>query len=303
MHSKKIMVLFGVLMMCFFLSACGNERTTKLINEIELSLDHIETLTISYDDEDISFFESGSNKLIVKEYMSKDKKSYYAKVRQKDTSIHISEGRKPVLKSGFTRYIEVYLPEDYSEKLEVDVTDGNIDMSDVELEMKSVRIDCTSGEVKSGKITAEDIYLSSASGELELANLIGTRIFIETTQGNVACGKVKGDVVYTSTSGDAEFMSASGSGTYKAENSGKLSVVYKEVTGDLSLYNKNDNVNLTLPQYLSFEFEANTKNGSIKTDFQDELLVKEKSASGQVGNHPEVTVKAGTKNGNIEVKR
>lgn len=303
MNRKKIMLLCGVLTMCFLLSACGSGRTTKLINEIELSLDNIEELTISYDDENISFFESGNQKLVIKEYMSKDKKDYYAKVSQKDTSIRISEGRKPVIKGGFTRYIEVYLPASYSEKLEVDVTNGNIDMSDVKLEMESVRIDCTSGALKSGQIAAEDIHLSTTSGELELDNIVGKHILIETTKGNVTCGKVNGDVVYTSTSGNAEFMYASGSGDYKANNSGNLSVVYEEVTGDLSFFNKNGNVNLVLPKSLSFEFEANTKNGSIKTDFQDDLLVKEKSSSGLVGNQAEVTVKAVTKNGNIEVKR
>lgn len=303
MKSKKIMLLFLLLSVGVALSACSRGRATKLINEIELSLDHIEELTISYDDENVSFLKGNNDKLIVREYMSEDKKSYYAKIRQKKTSIHISEGRKPFLNNGFKRYVEVYLPASYSQNLNINATDGNIDMSDIKLKMKSFRADCTSGTFKSGKIAAEDIYFSSTSGELELEDITGKHILIETTKGKVTCDKVNGNVVYTSTSGDAKFIHVSGSGTYKANNSGKLSVAYEEVTGDLFFFNKNDNVNVWLPEDLSFEFGANTKNGLIKTDFQVDLLVKEKSASGLIGTNPSVSVKVETKNGNIEVNR
>lgn len=258
---------------------------------------------ISYDDENISFFESENNNLIIKEYMSKDKKSYHAKVSENKDSIQISEGAKPFFKDGFTRYVEVYLPNSYSENLKVTTTNGNIDMSEVELDMNEIRVDTTSGIFKLNKAAAEDIYFSSTSGELELGSINASQIRIETTRGEVTCEKADGNVTYVSTSGNAEFKSVTGSGTYKANNSGKLSVTYDEVTGDLSFFNKNDDIELCLPATLSFEFEAITKNGSINTNFQGDISVKGELKRGTVGKNPTATVKVETKNGDIEVIR
>lgn len=304
MKGRKAIPLFTLLFfMLFLLSACKKQQTAKLVNELTFSLDSIDDLTISYDDENVSFFESENDHLIVREYMSKDKKNYHAKVSESRNSIQISEGGKPFFKDGFIRYVEVYLPKSYSKNLKVTTTDGNIDMSDMELDMDSLRVDCTSGVYQLKSAAAEDIYFSSTSGEMQLGNISGNRIRIDTTQGNVSCERAEGNITYTSTSGNAEFRSVSGSGTYKANNSGKLSVTYEEVTGDLSFFNKNDDLEIELPAELSFEFEATTKNGSINTNFQGNISVNGDSTSGTVGSNPTVTVKVETKNGNIEVKR
>lgn len=302
--SNKSTLLFGILIITMFLlSACGKEESVKMVNEMSFSLEDISDLTISYDDENISFFISTNENLVVKEYMSKDKDSYYAQISQKKDSIQISEGGKPFFKSGFIRYVEVYFPVSCSSNIKVTTTDGNIDMSDVELNVESIRVDTTSGTLKIDRAVAEEIYLSSTSGNLELGEIIGDQIRIETTKGKVICKKIDGKVTYTSTSGDAEFLSANGSGIYKANNSGKLSVTYDEVTDDLSFFNKNDDVQIKLPKDLEFEWKATTKNGQIDTNFQDDISVKDDLAFGTVGSNPTVTIKVETKNGNIKVKR
>lgn len=304
MKIKKLTVLSTTLLLIALMtSGCGKRQSAQMVNELSFSLDEIKEITISYDDEDITFIQSENDHLVIKEYMSQDKNSYHANVKQDNNRIKISEGGKPFFKSEFVRYIEVYLPESYNEALKITTTDGNIDITNVTLDMKSIRIDSTSGILKLNEATASDIYLSSTSGKLELGTLKGEQIKIETTKGSVTCEKVEGNVSYTSTSGNAAFLSAIGSGTYKANNSGKLSVNYEEVTGDLSLYNKNDSVNLKLPQALDFKFKATTKNGSVKTDFQGNIAVSGNTTSGTVGSNPTVTVKVETKNGNIEVTR
>ena len=110
-------------------------------------------------------------------------------------------------------------------------------------------------------------------------------------------------MTYTSTSGSADIKGVKGSGSFKAENSGELNVVYTEVTGDLYLFNKNDSVRLTVPSGLDFEFEAVTKNGSVKTSFQESLVVSGDTVRAAVGRDPSVAIKVETKNGNIEVIR
>lgn len=285
------------------LAGCSFEKSPQMANELCFSVNDITDLIISYDEEKVTFFEGSSDELIVREYMTVNKSSYYAKVDQRKSSIKISEGEKPLFKKGFLRYIEVELPADYKGNLTITTTDGNIDLSSVELNLSALRIDTTCGivDLKSGK--AKTIHLSSTKGTLKADDLEAEQIKLENTSGKTDCKNLKGDVIYKSTSGDATMQSVVGCGSYKAENSGKLDVTFAKVTGDLSFYNKNDDVHIALPEDLEFEFQATTKNGSISTNFQEAVTVDGRTTKGTVGSQPTVTVEVETKNGNIEVER
>ena len=241
--------------------------------------------------------------LVIREYMNKDEERYHAKVSQNETDISVSEGGKPLFGGSFARRVEVYLPENYSKSLKVTGTDGNIDMSEIEPKLASLRVDCTAGILKLKSAKAGAIQLSTTSGKLELGELTAGRIRIETTEGEVDCAKARGYIDYTTTSGNGIFRSVSGSGAYRADNSGRLSVNYEEVTGNLLLYNKNDSVELQLPEELSFAFKAVTRNGRCDTDFQEAVSMNGGSTEGIVGSSPAVTVEVETKNGNIQVSR
>lgn len=300
---KQFVPGFVSILFLFSLAGCSGSKNSEMANELHFSLEEISDVTISYDEEAITFYEADNDELVIKEYMTKNKTSYHADVTEDKNSIHISEGSKPFFKNGFSRHIEVYLPASYRDALTITTTDGNIDISDVDLQLSKLRIDSTAGTVKLNKITASDIYLSTTSGTLELGSISADTIRLDTTSGNITCDELTGNVTYTSTSGNADIKSAIGSGNYKANHSGTLNVTYVEVTGDLSLFNKNDDINLTLPADLEFEFEAASKNGSVTTTFEKYLSVDERTTSGTVGKNPTVTIKTETKNGNIEVSQ
>ncbi len=303
MKIKKIAACLALPIGLSVLTGCSSGQSTQLENEITFSLDNVSEATISYDEEKVTFCESGNDELVIKEYMTKNKNSYHAKVDQSGDSIKISEGGKPLFKDGFYRYIEVYLPASYHENLTITTTDGDIDISRLELSLHALRIDSTAGTVQLNTVEAQSLYLSTTSGVLDVDNLNADTIRIATTSGNFFCEKLDGNVTYTTTSGNTDIKSAIGSGTYKANNSGELNVIYAEVTGDLSFYNKNDDIRVMLPADLEFEFEATTKNGSVSTTFQENISIDGRIATGTVGEHPTVTVKIETKNGNIEVKQ
>lgn len=285
------------------LSGCSDVKSPQMANELRFSIKNISNITISYDEEKVIFFEGNSDELVVREYMTTNKNSYHAKTDQRDNSIKISEGGKPFFKSGFSRYIEVYLPAFYGGNLIVTTTNGDIDLSDMELKLSSLRIDSTKGKVQLKGAEAKEIYLSSTKGTLETGSLKADQIKLETTSGKTVCEKLEGDVTYTSTSGDAEIKSAVGCGSYKANNSGKLNVTYLDVAGDLYLFNKNDDVHITLPKNLEFEFQATTKNGSVSTNFQESVTVDGRTTKGIVGSRPTVTVKVETNDGDIKVNQ
>ncbi|MCD8356540.1 MAG: DUF4097 domain-containing protein [Clostridia bacterium] len=285
------------------LTGCSGSQSFQLANEMTFLLDDIAEITISYDEEQVTFYENDRDDLIIKEYMTENKSSYYAKVDESNDSITVSEGGKPFFKDNFSRYIEVYLPVSYQNNLTVTTTDGDIDIAEVELSLNALRIDSTSGTVQLNAVEADNIYLSSTNGVLDVDCLDAETIKIDTTSGDFSCENLNGNVNYTTTSGDADIIAASGSGSYKANNSGELNVSYTEVTDDLLFFNKNDDINIILPADLQFEFEATTKNGSISTPFGQSISTEDRTTKWIVGKYPTVTVKAETNNGNIEVKQ
>lgn len=301
MTKRTITLGMAFILSLFAFTGCSNSKSSQMANELRFSLKEISSLTISYDEERITFFENDGDDLVIKEYMTENKSSYYANVTERNESIHISEGGKPFFKGGISRYIEVYLPKSYHENLTVTSTNGDIDFSDMSIDSSMLRIDNSSGNVTLDNAVGSDIYISSTSGTLDLGNIQANQIRLETTSGSISCTELNGNVTYTSTSGNADIKSAIGSGSYRANNSGNLNVVYSEVNGDLSFFNKNDSITLTLPENLEFEFQALTKNGSISTNFQQDVTINGRTTSGVVGNNPTVTVKVETNNGDIEV--
>lgn len=290
------------LMLCS-VTGCSTSHSSEISNELHFPLAGISDVTLSYDEEPITFYKADGDELIVKEYMTENQTRYHADVDQDGESIHISEGGKPLFKSGFTRYIEIFLPASYAGALTITTTDGTIDLTDIGLHISRLRIDSTDGTIKLAEAAASDIYLSTTSGTLKLGSIAADTIRIETTSGDVTCDKMAGRVSYTSTSGNAHIKSAIGSGSYKADNSGTLSVIYTKVTGDLSFYNKNDDISLVLPEDLEFEFEANTKNGMVDTTFKESITTDGRTTHGTVGGNPSVNIEAETRNGNIEVSQ
>lgn len=296
---KKITMMIAIVLFVFSLSACGSKGTNP--HTLTYEIDNIHDVVLSYDEEDITFFESPDDTLIIKEYMTDADSKYYAKVDIDQGYIHVSEGGKPLFGS-FSRHIEVYFPKTYTGSLTVTSTNGNVDFSEVDIEVTSLRIDCSSGKVRIRNAYADTINLSSTRGTLDIGHLEGKEIDISTISGEVVCVEISGNVTYVSTSGDIEIKSAVGAGSYKAENSGILDITYTDVEGDLYLYNKNDDVELTLPEDLSFRFEAVTRNGSVSTPFESVLSMKNDTVMGTVGGNPSITVKTETRNGNIKVE-
>lgn len=292
---------FIMILLLLFFMGCSGSKKPELTNELHFSLTEISDVTISYDEESVSCYEADGDELIIKEYMTKDSGRFHANVKQKENRIHISEGGKPFFKMGFSRYIEVYLPASYTDTLTITTTDGTIDLSNIELKLSELHIETTTGTIKLNKAKAFNLSLTTTSGTMDLGNITAETITLDSTRGNISCDELAGNVTYTSTSGNADIISATGSGSYNANNSGRLNVVYTKVTGDLSLFNKNDDINLTLPADLEFEFEATTKNGSVSASFQKNFSSDGRTVHGTVGTNPSVTVKTETNNGNIEV--
>jgi len=105
------------------------------------------------------------------------------------------------------------------------------------------------------------------------------KLTVTTTNGSIFCRRPDGTVTCVSTHGNVTVESAVGAGCYSIQNSGILNVSYETVTGDLSFFNKNGAVKVTVPTGLAFKFKASVKNGTIVTDFQNSLTFSGRTAA------------------------
>lgn len=140
-------------------------------------------------------------------------------------------------------------------------------MSQMKLTLDSLRAETTSGRIRLEQVEASCLEFASTRGSLDLGRICAGDIKIHTTEGEVKISRLEGKVNYTTTHGSLEVDEAVGSGGYHTSNDGLLQIRYVKADGDLQLYNKNGDIQLTLPPALGFHLEAVSKNGSVAADF------------------------------------
>lgn len=301
--SKKIFTLLLFLTAIPTLTGCSGRREELAANELVFDLRGISSVEITYDEENITFLEGSGNKLMIREYMTDNRRRYHARTEETDGRIHISEGKRPFFKGSFSCHVEVYLPRSYDKKLTVITTQGRIDCTGIDLQLASFKGETTSGELLLSRVKAETAFLQTTRGKIELEQLSADICTIRTTSGKVYASCLKGNVDYVTTHGDIQVDLAFGSGSYRAENDGKLQLSMQELDSGLTLHNKNGDIELRLPENQAFRLEAVSKNGSVISDF----VGAEEKEDGRLtlfhGEAPRPEVKMESKNGDLSVKK
>lgn len=298
---------FIVLTCTFFLltgilSGCQEQKATSLVNTLTFDTEDFESLRLDYDADDLQLLESDSNKVIVKEYMNENKKSYYARTYKQNDELVITEGRRP-RRSSFKSYIELYIPKDYTGSLSLHSTRGTI-KSEIALNLSGeFSVDTTSGRMIISNTKAAKIGAASTNGSLSFDNIAADEISLKTTNAATSLKEVTGVIDYQSKGGKLTAVKLQGSGSFNASGEGSIDLSFTAVTHDIFAYSKNGTLTVTLPKELAFKFSATTKEGSIDTTFSDQLIMTENTFAGAVGTSPAITIELKTRNGAIKAVR
>lgn len=284
------------------LSGCGGQKATALVNTLTFDTGDFGSLRLDYDADDIHVLESDNDKVILKEYMNEDKKNYYARTSTQNGELLITEGDRPS-RSGFESYIEIHIPQDYSDSLSLHSTSGTIS-SEIALNLSGdFSVETTSGVVEVSNTKASNVKATSTNGSLSIENIDANGVNIQTTNATISMNQINGTISYQSKGGKLTATDLSGSGSFNASGEGSIDISFADVTSDISAYSKNGTLTITLPNELAFKFSATTKKGSIDTSFADQLAVTDNTAAGTVGVSPEITIELETRNGDIKVSR
>ncbi|MFT3983801.1 MAG: DUF4097 family beta strand repeat-containing protein [Lachnospiraceae bacterium] len=298
-HNKVSSACAGIMLMGI-LSGCKEQKAVIPVNTLTFDTRAFESLRLDYDADDIYVLESENDKIIVREYMNKDKKSYYARCTVQNGELLITEGDRPRF-FDFKSYIEVYLPQNYDRSLSLHSTSGTIN-SEIPLHLsEDFIVDTTSGTVRLSNTKALKIKASCTNGSLSFENIEADEIMIRTTNSATMMNQINGVISYQSKGGELTASGLCGSGSFQVSGEGTVDLSYDDVSGDLYAYSKNGAIAIAIPNELAFKFSAVTREGTIETSFADLLAVTDDTAAGTVGTFPVITIELETRNGDIKV--
>lgn len=303
--------LLGGISIIAGLTACGSDEEMKLVNTESISIDSVANISLDYDADDLLIQNSKSKKIVLKEYMSRDKRKYYSQISQNNHAVAIKEGKRPI-GSSFKSKMVLSVPKDYSGELEIHSTSGKVETTLSNKALASVSLDTTSGKISSNDLAANTITLTSTSGVIFSSNLIAKNkikikstsgpinvqdvdakeMKLQTTSADTKLKKIKGQVNYETKSGELTLSDFSGNGEFTASGEGSMTLKIKKLTDDLSAFSKNGTVTLTLPDSKKAQLSLKTKEGKIKNQ-RDDLTEETKSSV------PRINVE--TRNGDINV--
>jgi len=292
-------ILTAILMAAFLVSAfCGGAMGAEPVNVQEIGLDKIDTISVSYNSERITLFNSNTNTIILKEYMNINNSSYYAQISNSGNELVIKAGSRPVMRN-FRARVEIFIPVS-NKNIIIRTSSGNI-TGENEYTASSMKFNSSSGNIIIGTVNG-DVSAESSSGRIEIKQISGS-LAANTSSGNIIIGTVNGNVSAESSSGDIDIKQIKGSltantssGRIRSENvggsiearttSGGVSCSITENAGNVSITTSSGNVVLGIPQNFAFNFLSNTSSGRLRTPFPDKLsspLTDRDSVQGIIG--------------------
>jgi len=264
----KINVLLALLMIISAIPAYSGGNAES-INTQEISLNGITEINIEYSSDEISIFTGTSDALVIKEYMNRNNKNYYAQITSTGNTVTVKKGNRPLF-TYLNNRAEVYLPLSYINSLKIKTSSGRIEAVD-NIICQDVNIESSSGRITVKNITAGKVNIKSSSGNIH-GNKVAGNAYLKSESGNIVIDSIDGNVSAETSSGHFELNRAAGSVNAKT-SSGNIKCTTAETSADITLATSSGSVNLNLNKNKSFNFTSRTSSGRLNTPFPEKLFV------------------------------
>jgi DUF4097 and DUF4098 domain-containing protein YvlB len=187
---------------------CGS---MKLVNEQVVGLEDVTAIEILYLAEDVTLLASNTSSLVIKEYMRKDKKDYYAEITKSGGKLTVKRGIPPLLPAllPFRASVEVYIPALSGKSLHISTTSAKVN-ADGEYACGQLSIKSLSGHVAVNVVAADTVSIQTTSGAITCKHVIGNAD-IRTSSGNILLNRTDGNLSVGATSGRIKVGQVAGS--------------------------------------------------------------------------------------------
>jgi lia operon protein LiaG len=252
----------------------NNDKETKKYNlaqEFTINCEGKEEIAIDVISTDITVITEDREEILVNyiKYNPKDSDKFVVVVEEDSKKIRISEKVEKPSNSFFNfnisssaKELVVRLPHKYKDSLSVKTVSGDLNIN--YLDSSAFRFSTVSGDIKA------DIIYSINS-------------LVKTTSGDCKIDLFRGNMMYTSVSGDVELC-------------------YEVLDGDFALKSVSGDARLLLPKTSEFEVIAKTMSGDLKCDFPITFVGQQKKNKlrGQVGSDAN-SISASTTSGDLTI--
>lgn len=232
--------------------------------------------------------------------------SYSGSIKLATASGEIISQFEPVLKKEFdvsSTSGDIKIPSVSADKIDIASISGEIQIDTINAN-SNINIGTSSGDIRLQQITGE-VNIASISGEIKAAVISGNAQ-LSTTSGDITIQQIDGDTEVSTTSGNVKILEGKGSREISSSSgditiqgadgsfdlstssgeilfqaqsgmgeietsSGDIKIELYELAGSINIDSTSGDVNIKLPESSSFDFEANTTSGDIKTFFDNNL--------------------------------
>jgi DUF4097 and DUF4098 domain-containing protein YvlB len=269
--------------------------TLDLVNSQTFDMNLVENLIVSYSSDNIVLLESSDNRLVLKEFMTRNNTDYFAKIDDSQSTITIRNGKRPWL---IRTRIEIYIPKIFTDNLEVNLRSGNL-TANYSMKHKAIKLSVSSGNLKASNISSENVVVEVSSGNITIDELIGNELTVRNGSGIINISSFQGKANTVNRSGNIVLSNFVGEGTFDVK-SGNIDLTVNDIIGDIFLSSNSGTIDLIMGRNISFYLDAEVRSGTINAPgLKRQVNTK---VQHNIGSDPLYKVFAKCSSGNITIK-
>ncbi len=275
-------------------------ESLKLTDKKDFVADDIKNLDISYDNATVKILPTSGNKIIIREYMSRNNPRYQVKTSLDNGTLKIIQGEVPHFLPLKIR-AQILIPDNFQGDAKISSHSGDINIQDLD-NLRNISIAVHSGLLNVRDVKPNNLAIKANSGKIILEDIttVGD-LLVETRSSIIKLDNVSSrEYELVASSGTIKAVELSGAGNINAK-SGSIKAEFAKITGDIAVNNISGTVKLTMPND-SYNFDLEAQSGTVKMGQQanfkhDVLSLKE----GTVGDNPQYDLTVRVKSGTIKV--
>ncbi|AKP66475.1 DUF4097 family beta strand repeat-containing protein [Companilactobacillus ginsenosidimutans] len=277
-------------------------ESLKLVNEQKFSIEELNHLDVTYKSVELTVLPISGNKVILREYMSRNNSNYYAHSLISNHVLSIAQGNYPNLLPLKAR-VQVLIPTSFIGGLRLSNGSGTANLYDLK-NLETIKVDLNSGVARLKNISTGNLAIISKSGSAKLDNVKSDDLLkVYVKSGTVKFNNLLANAIdITAISGSIRGQNLVGGGNIKS-HSGIISISVKDLTQDLHLNAKSGAIKITCVPELNYSFDISAKSGivhapAMATKIHDTQSFKD----GSVGDDPKFTIYAMAVSGAIKLR-
>ncbi|WEG72429.1 DUF4097 family beta strand repeat-containing protein [Vagococcus intermedius] len=286
-------------------------------NHLELfELDDIKKIKLSYTGFNISLKTTDKAQLTVN--LSSHEEANNDEKTTKQMSSMLELNRKNTAKD--KKDVTIYLPKSYKGLLLLDLHNSNLDIEDQlsfsnfklwtdnsnvivkNLKAEETDLVLTNSNLESDSISSDKLNIEVQKGSIRTSILKGNNVTANISNGNLLAKKVNGKLDLATRRGSIKLGDIEGSAKLVTEQ-GTIIGNFKKIDDNVELISHRGDIKLFIPKEIGFKLRGVTEKGTIETDFNEQLDIKDGHYQGDIGPKSEIEISAQVNEGGIELKR